>query len=166
MIRVLAVVGGMAGAVALSQFPEFSQQYLQRLAGQVDALRLVVVGFDASAAANGLGRDAALAQMTGTAFLEDQRDQVAQTLARYDRLSANLAALRGATPLARLTMPQRLADPQTLAATWDDFRPAMPVTMDGALCAVAGYLGGWLGTGGILGLLAMPFRRRVDAGRR
>lgn len=36
--RVLALAGGLSGAVGLSQFPEFSQQYLQRLAGQVDAL--------------------------------------------------------------------------------------------------------------------------------
>lgn len=161
MIRVLAVVGGMAGAVGLSQFPEFSQQYLQRLAGQVDAMRLVVVGFDTTAAANGLTREAALGQLAGTAFLEDQRGEMGQTFARYDRLSANLAALRGASPLARLAMPQRLADPQTLAATWDDFRPAMPVTLDGGLCAVIGYLGGWIATAGIFGLLLRPFRRRV-----
>lgn len=158
MIRVLAVV---AGATALSQFPEFSQQYLQRLAGQVDALRLVVVGFDATAAANGLTRDAALAQITGTPFLDDQRADMGETFARYDQLSGNLAALRAANPMQRLTMPQRLADPQTLAATWDDFRPAMPVTLDGGLCAVIGYLAGWLGTAGVLGLLFRPFRRRA-----
>lgn len=161
MIRVLAVVGGVAGAAGLSQFPEFSQQYLQRLAGQVDALRLVVVGFDTAAAANGLTRDTALAQMAGTAFLDDQRGEMGETFARYDRLSDNLSALRAANPLQRLTMPQRLADPQTLAATWDDFRPAMPVTLDGGLCALIGYLAGWIGTGAVFGLLLAPFRRRA-----
>ncbi|MBU0778826.1 MAG: DUF2937 family protein, partial [Alphaproteobacteria bacterium] len=35
MIRALALIGGLAGGAALSQYPEFSQQYLQRLAGQV-----------------------------------------------------------------------------------------------------------------------------------
>lgn len=163
MLRVLAVVGGVAGAAGLSQFPEFSQQYLQRLAGQVDALGQVVTAFDASAARNGLTRTDALGQMTGTAFLDDQRADLDRTFARYDRLSANLAALRAASPLERLTMPQRLADPQLLQAAWADFRPAMPVTLDGGLCAIAGYLGGWLATAGLFGLLALPFRRRRPA---
>ena len=43
MLKILSIVGAVAGAAGLSQFPEFSQQYLQRLAGKVDALGLVVV---------------------------------------------------------------------------------------------------------------------------
>ena len=36
ILRVLAVAAGLAGAGTLSQFPEFSQQYVQRLGGAVD----------------------------------------------------------------------------------------------------------------------------------
>ena len=57
-------------------------------------------------------------------------------------------------------MPHRLADAETLQATRADFRPAVPVTMDGAVSALVGYLGGWLATAGLLSLLAAPFRRR------
>jgi len=42
-MRILATAGGIAGAVALSQFPEFSQQYVQRLSGATDELRAVTV---------------------------------------------------------------------------------------------------------------------------
>ncbi len=160
MLKVLAIIGGVAGAAGLSQFPEFSQQYLQRLAGQVDALGLVVAEFDATANRNGLTREAALAELTGTAFLEDRRSDLTRAFDRNDRLTANLAALRQASPLERLTMPQRLADPETLQATWADFRPAMPVTLDGGICALIGYLGGWIAVSGIFGLLLRPFRRR------
>lgn len=160
MLRILAILGGVAGAASLSQFPEFSQQYLQRLAGQVDALGQVVTAFDATAARNGLTREAALAEMTGTQFLNDRHNDLQQTFARYDRLSANLTALRQATPLARLAMPQRLADPQTLSATWADFRPAMPVTVDGGLCALGGYLGGWAVVAGLFAALGRLFGRR------
>ncbi|WP_300519133.1 DUF2937 family protein [Aliiroseovarius sp.] len=66
MIRVLALVGGLGGAVTLSQFPEYSQQYLQRLAGAVDELSAVVAAFDASAAGFDLTRVEALA--TGIGF--------------------------------------------------------------------------------------------------
>ena len=49
IIKTLTLVGGMFGAATLSQFPEFTQQYMQRLGGQVDALSVVIQDFDPSA---------------------------------------------------------------------------------------------------------------------
>ena len=163
MLRILAMAGGIAGGVGLSQFPEFSQQYLQRLAGQVDSLQMVVADFDRSATRNLMTRDQALAEMTGTAFLEDRRADLTATFARFDRISANLADLRAASPLARLTMPQKLGDSETLAATYADFRPALPVTFDGLIAAGIGFLAGWIASSGLMALLAWPFRRRRTA---
>ena len=163
MLRILAMAGGIAGGVGLSQFPEFSQQYLQRLAGQVDSLQMVVADFDRSATRNLMTRDQALAEMTGTAFLEDRRADLTATFARFDRISANLADLRAASPLARLTMPQKLGDSETLAATYADFRPALPVTFDGLIAAGIGFVAGWLASSGLMALLAWPFRRRQTA---
>ncbi len=160
MWRMLAILGGVSGAVALSQFPEFSQQYLQRLAGKVDALTAVATEFDASAAKSGLTREAALTQLTGTAFSEDHQKDLRSTFAEVDVLRANLDTLRAASPLTRLTMPQRLADPETLQATWSDFQPAIPATTDGALTAGLGYVSGWSLTALLWRLLAWPFRRR------
>lgn len=161
MVRVLALAGGIAGAAALSQFPEFSQQYLQRLAGQADALQAVVADFDGSAARNGLTREQALAQVQGTPFLEDRRADLTATFARAERVAGDLALLRAATPLERLMMPHRLAEPETFAATWADFRPAVPVTTEGAISAGIGFLGGWGLVNALLALLMWPFRRRV-----
>lgn len=161
MVRVLALAGGIAGAAALSQFPEFSQQYLQRLAGQADALQAVVADFDGSAARNGLTREQALAQVQGTPFLEDRRADLTATFARAERVAGDLALLRAATPLERLLMPHRLAEPETFAATWADFRPAVPVTTEGAISAGIGFLGGWGLVNALLALLMWPFRRRL-----
>lgn len=161
--RVLALAGGLSGAVGLSQFPEFSQQYLQRLAGQVDALTVVVRDFDASAQRNGLTREDALGQMTGNAFLQDRQQDLRRTFLRHARLSDNLVALREAGPLERMLMPQRLGDGETLAATWSDFRPAAPVTPEGLAAAGIGFVGGWGLIGGALALLARLFRRRARA---
>jgi hypothetical protein len=163
MWRILAILGGVGGAVTLSQFPEFSQQYLQRLAGKVDALTEVAVQFDATAAANGMTREAALAAMTGSDVLKDQQVDMRATLARQAELAANLAALRAANPLARLTMPQRLGDLDTLQATYADFRPAMPATSDGAITAGIGYFGGWAVVGILGRILALMFGRRREA---
>ena len=44
--RTLVLAGGVAGAAILSQFPEYAQQYTQRLGGAVDALGQVVADFD------------------------------------------------------------------------------------------------------------------------
>ena len=162
MWRILAILGGVSGAVAMSQFPEFSQQYLQRLAGQVDALTAISVQFDATAAENNLTREAALAAMTGSPVLADQQTDMRATLDRQAVLTDNLATLRAANPLARITMPQRFGDVQTLQATYADFRPAVPATADGAILAGLGYFGGWASIAALLRLLGfMVGRRRV-----
>lgn len=155
--RALALAGGIWGAAGLSQYPEFSQQYIQRLGGQVDALTLVVDEFDRSATANGLTRAAALGQMQGTAFLAARKSDMERTFDRQARLSQNLTFLRLATPVERITMPHRMADADTLRATWADFRPAVPLTVAGAIAAALGFLGGWAA----LRLLLWPLRRRA-----
>ena len=159
MIRTLALAGGLCGAAALSQYPEFSQQYLQRLAGQVDALTIIVDDFEASAMEAGLTRTEALAEMTGTTFLDQHQSDLLRTFRRHAVLSENLATLRAASPLQRIVMPQRLADPATLAATWGDYRPAMPLTVAGVVCGAIGLALGWVLSRIVLALALMPLRR-------
>ena len=160
MWRILAILGGVSGAVTLSQFPEFSQQYLQRLAGKADALAQVTAEFDATAAKNGLTRDAALTTLTGSQVALDHQADLRIDFARSATLSENLTTLRQASPLARLTMPQRFGDAETLQATWADFRPAIPATSDGAVTAGIGYAAGWGGVALIWRVLSRLFRRR------
>ena len=160
MRRALALVGGLAGAAVLSQYPAFNQQYLQRLAGQVDALTVVVTDFDSSALASGLGRHEALTQMTGTAFLDARASDMRATFLRHAQLSDHLAVLRDATPLQRIAMPHRMADPTTLTAAWSDFEPALPLSAPGAVTAGAGFVTGWAGVAALLALITAPFRRK------
>jgi Protein of unknown function (DUF2937) len=158
--RILVLIASIAGVIGLSQFPEFSQQYLQRLAGQLDALSVVVADFDKTAKRSGLTRDEALAQLQGTEFLDGRRADLSNTFARHERLSSDLAILRSASILERLVMPHRMGDFATLRATWADFKPAVPVTVDGFFTGAIGFvLGNVLGRL-LLALLAWPFRRR------
>lgn len=160
----LALIAGLAGAGTLSQFPEFSQQYLQRLGGQAEALAAVVAEFDASAARAGLTRDGALAELDGSAFLAAHQGDMRALITRAERARADYALLRAATPLERMALPQRFRDAQTLQATWDDFRPAVPVTPTGLSAAGIGFGAGWLGFWGLSGLILRPFRRRSPRG--
>ena len=154
------MAGGIAGAVALSQFPEFSQQYLQRLSGAVDELRLVTAGFDMAARASGLSREEALAQLGGSRFADDLRDNMAGSIHRFERLEADYRALAGGDALGRLARFWHFRDVELACRTWEDFRPAVPVTADGALFAGIGFGAGWGLSSLLLGLLSRRFRRR------
>ncbi len=161
MIRMLTMAGGIAGAVGLSQFPEFSQQYLQRLSGAVDELRGITVAFDLSARVAGMTREQALARIGGSQFEDDLRRNIGGNIKRYERLNADYQALSGTEPLARLVQAWRIRDTELASRTWDDFRPAVPATTDGLICAGIGFAGGWLLVSLLLGLFLRPFRRRA-----
>ena len=165
MLRVISLAGGLLGAAGFSQYPEFSQQYTQRLGGQVDALALVVADFEASALRSGLTRTQAFDQMTGTQFLDDRRADMQRTFTRHAVLSDNLVTLQNATAMERLMMPQRITDAETITRTWDNFAPAVPLTASGAVAAGAGFLGGWGVIAALLSLLGWPLRRWFARGR-
>ena len=161
MIRSIAMAAGLAGAVALSQFPEFSQQYLQRLSGAVHELEVIVFAVDATAAGAGLSREEALAELSDTEFRSGLRDTLAERIARYERLHADYEALKGTAPLARLAQPWRFGDADLLGRTWATYRPAVPVTADGLLAAGIGFAAGWTPTMGLFGGLRRLLRRRA-----
>lgn len=159
--KALCLTGALTGAAALSQYPAFAQQYTQRLAGHVDALTEVVADFDVSALEAGLTRTEALTEMTGTPFLEARAADMQRTFARQIILTDQLARLRSASPLARITLATQLRDPETLQATWADFEPALPMSMAGAVTGAGGFLTGWVAIAALLGLLRRIFRPRV-----
>lgn len=165
ILRAITLAGGLAGAAGLSQFPEYSQQYSQRLGGAVDELSRVVGDFDASARAVGLTRAAALEQMAGTAFLDRRRADMTRTFERHARLTSDLAALRGTGPFMRAYHAARLTDPEIAARAWGDYRPALPLTFAGAVFAGLGFL---LGSGvgaAVARVLRWPFLRGARTGR-
>ncbi|WP_415921074.1 DUF2937 family protein [Tateyamaria sp. SN6-1] len=164
ILRAVALAGGLMGGAAASQFPEFSQQYTQRLGGAVDALSEVVADFDASAAAEGLDRGAALDQMVGTDFIERRQADMRRTFARHDRLSADLAMLEDAGPFMRAYFAHRMTDRDVAQAAWAAYQPAVPLNTAGAIFASAGFLAGLVAVWAVLRLILWPFgRRRAQA---
>ncbi|WP_138933650.1 DUF2937 family protein [Roseovarius arcticus] len=159
--RALTLVGGLAGAAGLSQFPEFSQQYVQRLGGAVDELGRFVAEFDADAGEAGLTRSAALADLGQGGTMGAQRaETMAGVILRYERLSADLVALRSAGPFTRAYQMRSFADAEIAQAAWEDFQPAVPLNLAGSIFAGAGFLAGLTLMGTIMALLRALFRRR------
>ncbi|PZO64281.1 MAG: DUF2937 domain-containing protein [Paracoccus denitrificans] len=161
-MNILRLIFCFAIAAALSQFPAFSDQYVQRLGGQVDALQKIATEFDASAQRAGLSRDQALADLSGSAFRDAHSQDMSRVFVRLHRAAKDLTLLRAASPLERIALPHRLRDTETLQATWGDFRPAIPVTAAGLWAGGIGFLIGWVMTW----LLGLAFRRNERLGWR
>jgi hypothetical protein len=160
ILKTFTLIGGMFGAAIFSQFPEFTQQYMQRMGGQIDALDVVLKDFDASADKASMTREQALASMGGTTFLENRRTDMRKTITRFEGLLNDRQQLSNASPLQRLIMPQHMRDGALGKATYDDFRPALPLSVEGAVSAGGGYVAGWSLIAAFLHFLKWPFRRR------
>ncbi len=160
--RLIAGIGGLALATTLSQFPEYAQQYTQRLGGAVDELRVITEEFDRAAEAGGLDRQAALARYNASNddFLAGRGHSMTATFQRYDMLSSTLDRIEGAGPVERLQSLPAYLDTDIGRRTLENYKPAIPVTMEGVLYAGGGFILGYLTLSGLARLLGMPFRRR------
>lgn len=136
--RVLCV----AGAVGLSQAPEFYQQYLQRLGGHLDEATRQLAKFEAVARESGI----TLAELIATT-----RAQTAEPVAKLGAVMAEAEqrvaelrvaaeALRNATLWERPWVFIQKVDTEIAAATWEVFKPAVPVTAEGFVYAGAGMV--------------------------
>lgn len=157
MLRILTLAGGIAAGAVTAQFPEFSQQYVQRLGGAVDALEKVVADFDASAQAAGLTRAAALEELQGTDFLNRRHTDMERTFARYDQLRGDLQTMQTAGPFMRAYFAAQSTDSEVARAALAAYQPALPLTAAGGIFAGVGFLAGWLA----VALLLWPLRRRA-----
>lgn len=160
IVKALTLVGGLAGAGVLSQFPEFSQQYAQRLGGAIEALSQVVADFDASALAEGLSRDQALTEMTGANFVERRQADMRHTFARHDALLKAKATLDATGPFMRAYHLSKLTDSELMRQTAQIYQPAVPITFAGLTFAAVGFLAGLALASGALSLLRLVFFRR------
>ncbi len=130
----------VAGAVLGAQGPEFMQQYLQRLGGQLDEARRQLeiwrrvarefgLSLEELTARYGANTDPAVVRGGGV---------VRDLAARVDGLAATEAALRGASLWTRPWVLLRHLDWGTAHATWTMFRPAVPTTTEGLIYAAVG----------------------------
>lgn len=162
MRRWIAAIGGVTLAATLSQFPEYAQQYTQRLGGAVDELRVITTDFDRAAELGGLDRAAALDRYNASNddFLAGRGTSMTATFQRFEILSRTLAEIEGAGPIERLQSLPAYLDSDIGRRTLENYKPAVPVTVEGVLWAGGGFVLGYLLVSGLFRFLALPFRRR------
>ena len=162
MRRLIAGIGGVGLAVMLSQFPEYAQQYTQRLGGAVDELRVITENFERSATVAGLDRTQALQRYVGSndSFLAGQGNSMTATFARYEYLNATLLRIQNADPVTRLQSLPAYLDSDIGRRTLENYQPAVPVTAEGILYAGGGFILGYLVLSALWRFCTLPFRRR------
>ena len=165
MRRIVAGIGGLGLAIVLSQFPEYAQQYTQRLGGAVNELRIVTERFDREATDAGLDRQQALGRFEASSdqFLAGRGSGEAANFARYEQLSQTLARIQNANAVERFQSMPAYLDSDIGVQTLQNYKPAVPVTMEGILYAGAGFVIGYLLMSGIWRFGALPFKWRQRA---
>ena len=166
-MRVIRIASAVVLGLGLSQFPEFVQQYVQRTGGAVDALQPLVERFDASAAQAGLSRQAALERLKRNPddLVVGQSAATADAIARYEALRQSYGDLASAGEFERLLVFGTSVDPAIARRTMGDFRPAVPVTVEGLAHAGVGLVLGY-GLGALIAAIAgalLSLRRRQPA---
>jgi hypothetical protein len=162
MRAILGLVGGIGLGLTFSQFPEYAQQYQQRLGGAVDELSVMTERFDASAARSGLSRDQALLRYESAEddFLAGQGGDMESNFHRIAYLRQQLADLENSTAANRLLNLGAYLDPEIASRTLDAYKPAVPATAEGVVYAGFGLLMGYAAISILAGLLASLFRRK------
>ncbi len=157
-------VAAVTGAVALSQFPQFYGQYLQRLGGHLAEARRMVEQYTEAAADLGLTLDLYIMEHleSGSAVFTSTGEIIEELVERYYALEQSYRALQDASIYNRWVIFLREADWSIAAAAWEDFTPGVPTTIEGLVYALTGLLIGW----GLYSLLKqaviLPFRKPVN----
>ncbi len=151
--RIANGVAAIGGAGVSSQFPEFYQQYLQRLGGRLDQALVQEARIYEAAQSQGLSVAdyvARFLQSSDPVFqTEGQVLQAALTDAAS--LRESLLALSNAGVLERPVELARHFDSDLVSATFQAFTPALPVSTEGLTYAAIGML---------LGLMSLAFAER------
>ena len=150
----IAVLAGLIG----SQWPEFVQQYRQRLGGALEELNRIIAEFDAEARAQNLTPIEGLSRLEGNAdpLAHERGEDMAETIDRAKRLSAQLGAIDSGGPLTRLYVVVKDFDLKIAQSALDNYEPAVPLSFGALAAACFAAFWGWVATH----LVAWPLRRR------
>jgi hypothetical protein len=153
--RLAIAIALLAGFIG-SQGPEFAEQYRQRIGGALDELKRIVAEFDAEAARESLTPPQAVGRLEQNAdpLARERGEDMAQTIARADRLEEELEAMRTAGPLKRIYVMAKDFDPEIARHTLDNYEPAAPLSVEAVAAAGLAAIWGWAATH----LAAWPIR--------
>lgn len=142
LARLFNGLAAIAGAATSAQFPEFVQQYLQRLGGRLDQTHDDLQRLLGDAQALGRSLEAYLDELlaSGSEVARQTAARELERLEQAERLERAYYALRDALPLERPLAFAEHFDAQIAQDTLAAFKPAMPVNAEGFVYAGVGML--------------------------
>lgn len=144
MGRLLAFILGVAGAIIASQGPGFTLQYMQNVQGRVDELTTIVEAQEEDLREKNYTRETAMNECrTASDLLDAFCSNYRMAVERLEYLSAHLAELEDATDYVRPLILARSYDRDIAASVKDQFEPAVPATLHGAVYAGGGFAVAW-----------------------
>lgn len=153
----LSLLFALALTGALSQFPEFAQQYMAGVSSASAELRETINGFETNAANADKTLQQAIAddKASGDAALNERGNAIEQAVLRENFLQRHYSALSIGGGYDQLILFAKERDIQITRDTLGVYKPALPLTFTGAAHAAFGFLIGFA-------LLKLPtlFRRR------
>lgn len=162
-MRFLHITAALAGGGALAQFPEYYQQYLQRLAGRLDELHQRAQEIANDAAAQGLDVPAYIARFLDSPAHALEGERMADTLESATRLGTAYDALARADAWQQLPLFLRHLDPALARDVASLFQPALPLGLAGLIYALFGAAIGILAIGGGVKAIGLARRRAAKA---
>lgn len=146
MKKFLLMAFALFCAAAMSQVPEFHQQYLQRIGGTLDEVNRQIEALDARAEQAEMDRYAYIRRLADNpdAVVRGEAAHLKDTLSRKVRLERIREVLRAAPAYTLAAKMLLWLDTDIAQRTLMDYKPAVPLTLTGLGHALAGFLIGYL----------------------
>jgi len=160
MKSIFTIITVLLLGALLSQFPEFYQQYLQRVGGQLDGTRLEINDLDQRAASVQSNRFQYIRRLLENSdpIVQNEGHSLARLLGRQIKLQRTFHDLNGSDPLWRSVRFAQHFNNNIAISTLYSFRPAVPITVEGAYYFSLGAFLGWFASW----LLGRSFRREKN----
>lgn len=131
-----------AGAITFMQIPAFIVQYIQRLGGHVDELKILIGKYKAAAADNGRTLDeyVQLHIQSGVKEFASTGKLMSENIERFDFLSDAYQQISGASGIKQFFLFIRKSDMDIIRGTYSDFIPGISFSPDSFIYAAAGIV--------------------------
>ncbi|MFO7951187.1 MAG: DUF2937 family protein [Bacillota bacterium] len=133
------------GAVALSQFPQFYGQYMQRLGGHLAEARRMLEQYIQAAESHNLTLEEYIREHleSGSDVFKSSGEVMQRLVERHETLEQAYMAMLDANIYNRWFVFLKEVDWSIAAGTWENFVPGLPTTLEGLVYALSGLLIGW-----------------------
>ena len=164
ILRRFALLVALLFGFALTQVPEFVQQYRQRLGGAIDELSHTIARFDSDSAQQGLTESGGIDRLRANTdrFVQQRGTQMQDDVVRLQSLREAQSDFRSQGTIAQLGTLATHYDSVIAQGAFGDFKPAVPTSPDALGLGLFGFVFG----GGIVHMTGRPLRRRVLAAKK